>query len=282
MRYVSLVKPGILMGNAITLVGGYCFAVHGRSSSFLPLSLIFALLGMCLVIASGCVFNNFIDRDIDALMERTKHRVSVLGLVPLKSGLCYGVALGIAGLVVLYFLVNPLAAVASMIGWFVYVVAYSLWFKRQSVWGTAVGGVAGAMPIVVGYLAATGQVNWGAWVVFALLFCWQLPHSYAIAIYRQGDYRAASIPVLPLRVSIYNTKCCMMFFVIATLVFAILPYCLGWLNSIYGLIVFAVCAYWLWLSFGGFRAASDVKWARRMFLSSILVMNGLCLAMIVS
>jgi len=278
MRYISLVKPGILMGNAITLVGGYCFAVHEGSSSFDPVCLLFALLGMCLVVASGCVFNNFIDSDIDALMERTKKRVTVLGLVSLRNGMFYAVILAVSGLIILYFLINHLSALVSLFGLFVYVVIYSLYFKRYSVLGTAIGGVAGAIPPVVGYVAVTGHLSFGSFIIFAILFCWQIPHSYAIAIYRKDDYKAAAIPVLPLVVNLFWTKACMALFVVLMALFAVLPYLLGLLGLAYGIFAIAASLLWLWYMFVN-TEVDESLWARKMFVISIMVVNLLCIGM---
>ena len=279
MRYISLVKPGILMGNSVTLLGGFFLAMHGQQ--FQWSSLFWAWLAMSMVIASGCILNNFIDRDIDALMERTQTRPSVTGDVSLASGCWLATALLCLGLVIMWCMVNALACYAATLGWFVYVVLYSLWFKRRSLWGTAIGGVAGAMPPVVGCLAIYNQLNLQVFVWFALLFCWQIPHSYAIALYRDKDYRAANIPVLTWRCSRSVTQLGMLALTAMFSVFVILPYVLGWLNLAYGLIAIAASVLWLTYALFGFWSRDLVLWGRRMFIISLIIINAIVIGMLV-
>lgn len=152
---------------------------------------------MSLVVASGCVFNNYIDRDIDRKMERTKNRVLVKGLISPAVSLVYATLLGIAGFMLLWFGANPLACWLGVMGFVVYVGVYSLYMKRHSVYGTLIGSLSGAAPPVIGYCAVTGEFDSGAAILLAIFSLWQMPHSYAIAIFRFKDYRAANIPVLP-------------------------------------------------------------------------------------
>ncbi|MFN7097387.1 MAG: heme o synthase, partial [Gammaproteobacteria bacterium] len=191
MRFFSILKPGIIFGNIVTVTGGFFLGFQHHLNPWL---LLITWLGMSLVIGSGCVINNFIDRDIDKLMERTKNRVLVLGLMSNQMALLYALGLGILGFAILLFGTNGLTTLVSFIGFFFYVVVYSLLLKRKSTWSTIVGSVAGAVPPVVGYCAVTNQFDIGAVLLFLILFFWQIPHFYAIAIYRLNDYKAASIP----------------------------------------------------------------------------------------
>ncbi len=149
------------------------------------------------MVASGCVFNNYIDRDIDRKMERTKNRVLVKGLISPEASLVYATLLGIAGFMLLWFGANPLACWLGVMGFVVYVGVYSLYMKRHSVYGTLIGSLSGAAPPVIGYCAVTGDFDSGAAILLAIFSLWQMPHSYAIAIFRFKDYQAANIPVLP-------------------------------------------------------------------------------------
>src|SRR3990167_2929530 len=140
-------------------------------------------------------------------MQRTKNRVLVTGLLSPQTAIVYGLLLGIIGLFLLFFQVNCLAGAVAAFGLFIYVIVYSLYAKRYSHAGTLIGAIAGAAPPVIGYCAATkGLFDIAAVIVFSILFFWQIPHSYAIAIYRLRDYSAASIPILPVRKNIYLTK----------------------------------------------------------------------------
>lgn len=225
---------------------------------------------MALVMASGCVFNNCIDRDIDKLMERTKNRASALGLVSVKTMLLYGIVLGVLGTWLLYSKTNLLAVSLGLFGLFVYVGIYTLWMKRHSVFGTFVGSVAGAMPPVMGYCAASNRFDMGAVILFLILCLWQMPHSYAIAIYRKEDYARASIPVLPLKKGIRFTKISMILFTIAFAVVAVMPTIYGYTGIIYLIISLGVGIAWILMALSGLYTQNDALWARKMFLFSII------------
>ena len=279
MNFFSIIKPGIIFGNIITVSGGFFLASHIVEPS---LSLyFFVLMGMSLVMASGCVFNNIIDRDIDGLMERTKDRVLVKGLLSTKIAFVYATLLGLLGLVVLLMTTNLLTASIAVAGWFIYVFLYSLWFKRHSVYGTAIGGLAGAVPPVVGYCALSHQFDRGALIVFLLLFLWQIPHSYAIAIYRRQDYLNANIPVLPLKKGITITKMVMLLFVILCMIVGLMPSLLGYTAYLYFIISLILGIVWLLTAIHGFYHHNHRHWARKMFLFSILYVSLLSVLMIV-
>jgi len=275
-HYLTLTKPGIIFGNAITTLGGFYLAK--APSSFVLLLL--TVVGLSLVIASGCVFNNFFDRDIDSLMERTKQRPSVLGLVSGPQLLFFGFLLGLFGFSVLFFFVNLLSAFMALIGLIFYVVFYTLYFKRSSVWGTAIGSVSGAIPPVVGYCAASGVFNNGALVLFVMLVLWQMPHSYAIAIYRLNDYRAANLPVLPVKKTMQYTKFSMFVYIIAFGVVSLLPTLLGYAGWYYFFVALCLNVYWIYIAAKGFNVTNDYRWAKQVFSFSILIITALCFMMV--
>lgn len=266
MRFISVTKPGIIFGNAVTLCGGYFLGAQNHPHLWVFLT---TLVGMSLVIASGCVLNNLIDRDIDCLMERTKERVLVKGLISAPIAGVYASILAVLGLLLLYFFANPLTAFIALFGLFFYVVVYSLYLKRSR-FGTEVGAVAGAMPPVVGFCAATNTFNLGALSLFLILFFWQMPHSYSIAIYRLRDYAVADIPVLPLRKNIKATKLSMFIYVLIFMLMTMLPCLLGYTGKVYLLIALCLGLVWLLLAGRGFLVKDDRRWARRMFGLSIL------------
>lgn len=266
MRFFSIIKPGIIFGNAVTLCGGYFL---GSQNNFHFLPFLFALIGMSLVIAAGCVLNNCIDRDIDRLMERTKNRPLVTGAISLKTAILYAIALGIVGFAILS-LTNILTVIIALIGIFFYVVVYSLYFKRNSKYGVAVGGISGAVPPVIGYCAATNRFDLGAIILFLILFFWQIPHFYAIAIYRLQDFKAASIPVLPLRKGIAYTKKHMLVFTVIFAIVSLLPTLCGYIGLPYFILALILGLYWIYLAWRGLKANNDIAWSRRMFLFSII------------
>jgi heme o synthase len=279
MRFLSVVKPGIIFGNIVTVCGG--FFLGSEAAIDFPLLLI-TMIGMALVIGSGCVFNNYIDRDIDRLMERTKNRVLVKGLIVPRVALIYATVLGVAGFIVLDLEVNTLTAFLAGIGFFVYVVVYSLGLKRKSTYGTTIGGIAGAIPPVVGYAAVTDRFDTGAVLLFLILFFWQMPHFYAISIYRLQDFSAAALPILPLKKNIHYTKISMLVYTLLFAIVAVLPSFFGYTGLIY--LVTALCLSLIWLGMGlqGFSSKTNHQtWARRMFFFSIINITVLCLMMAV-
>jgi heme o synthase len=273
--YYSLIKPGIVYGNMMTVTAGFFLGTKGAVNY----PLLFAtLLGISLVIASGCLLNNYIDRDVDACMERTKRRMLAWGLVPVKFAIAFAICLGALGALTLLSFTNLLATGTALFGLFVYVVLYSLWLKRRSVYATWVGSIAGAVPPVVGYAAASTRIDAGALFLFAMLSFWQMPHAFAIAIRRLEDYRAALLPVLPLKNGVRGTKIQMLLFVIAFSVATLMLWVLGYVGYGYLLAASVLCLAWFGISLAGYWARDDKQWARMMFLSSITVLLLLCIA----
>ncbi len=273
--YFSLTKPGIIFGNLITATAGFFLASKGHVNLGL---LLVTLSGTSLGIASACVFNNYIDRDIDRKMTRTKNRVLVKRLVPVPNALIFGVVLGLLGFLILVLYINLLTVAIGFIGAFFYVVMYSIW-KRRSIYGTLVGSVSGATPIVVGYTAVTNQFDLGAIILFMILVLWQMPHFYAIAIFRLKDYTAASLPVLPVVKGIYITKIHMLFYISAFIIAASMLTILGYTGYIYLIVVILAGFTWLSLCIKGFKTNNDTLWARKMFKLSLMIITLLCIAM---
>ncbi|MCK2041507.1 heme o synthase [Chromohalobacter sp. TMW 2.2308] len=274
--YVSITKPGIIFGNLISVAGGFFLASQGSVDGVLFLA---TVIGIALVIASGCVFNNYIDRDIDRLMERTQGRVTVQGLISPGITLAYGSVLGMAGFLILWFGTNALATLFALLGFVVYVGLYSLYLKRHSVYGTLVGSLSGAAPPVVGYCAVSGQFDLGA-LTLLLIFClWQMPHSYAIAIFRYQDYRAASIPVLPVTRGVRAAKHHIFWYILAFLVATLMLTLGGYAGYGYFAVAAAMGIYWLVMALRGYRTGDDRVWAKKVFIFSIFTITALSIMM---
>ncbi len=258
----------------ITAAAGFFLASKGHINLWLLLA---TLAGMSLVIASACVINNYIDRDIDALMARTKKRAFVLGLAKPRSAIIYAGILGLCGVLILAVYTNLLTVCVGLVGFIDYVILYGI-FKRRSVHATVVGSISGAMPIVAGYTAVTGRINAGALILFLILVLWQMPHFYAIAIYRLDDYGAANIPVLPIVKGLRVTKLYMLLYIVAFIVATIMLTVSGYTGYVYLAVAVAVGLMWLGVGLKGISADNDKLWARKMFLVSLLVITVLCLA----
>lgn len=271
--YYSLTKPGVLYGNAITAAAGYLLASRGMIEWWLFLAL---CIGSTLVIASACVLNNYLDQDIDKVMARTKKRAIVSGEVSGRNAVIFSIVLGILGLAILIAYTNPLVVAIGVIGFVDYVVLYGMLSKRLSVHGTLVGSISGAMPILAGYCAATGAIDVGAFIVFAILFLWQMPEFYSIAIYRRKEYQKAGVPVISVMNGVENTKhqiiAYTVMFVVASLLLAIL----GYAGSTYLIVMAALGGYWIGLAFQGLKAKHADEWARRMFHFSLVILLVFC------
>ncbi|GBU12136.1 protoheme IX farnesyltransferase [Enterobacterales bacterium] len=275
-QYLQVTKPGIIFGNLISVIGGFLLAAKGSIDFPLFLS---TLVGVSLVVASGCVFNNFIDRDIDRIMERTKNRVLVMGLIPPKTTLVYATILGIVGFALLYLGANPLAMWLAVMGFVVYVGVYSLYMKRKSVYGTLVGSLSGAAPPVIGYCAVTGQFDMGAAILLLIFSLWQMPHSYAIAIFRFKDYQAAGIPVLPVVKGISVAKHHITVYILAFMIATLMLTLSGYAGYKYLIVAAAVSIWWLGMALKGYKAENDIIWARKLFGFSIITIMSLSFMM---
>nr|WP_059391859.1 heme o synthase [Pseudomonas toyotomiensis] len=275
-QYLNLAKPGIVFGNLISVTGGFFLASRGDVNLALYLA---TALGVSLVIASGCVFNNYIDRDIDQKMERTRNRVLAQGLVSPVHAIVYACVLGVAGVAVLYAATNTLAVMLVLMGFVVYVGLYSLWLKRGSVYGTLVGSLSGAAPPVVGYCAVSNEFDAGAAILLLIFSLWQMPHSYAIAIFRFNDYQAANIPVLPVIKGISAAKRQIVLYIAAFVVATLMLTLSGYAGYSYFVVAALSGAYWLWMGVSGYKAVDDRVWARKLFTFSIISITMLSVMM---
>jgi heme o synthase len=268
-EYYRLTKPGIIYGNAINAAAGFAFA-SVLAWVFDLWLLVAVLAGTALIIGSGCVFNNYIDRGIDKHMARTKKRALVNGRISGRNALVYASLLGVAGFTILALWTNWLTVLIGAIGYVDYIVLYG-YFKRKSVHGTLVGAISGATPPVAGNCAVTGQFDSAAFLLFLILMAWQMPHFYAIAMYRSKDYAAAGIPVLPVVKGNQQAKIQILVYVALFTLATILLSTFGYTGLIYMGVMVVLGAYWLQLAVAGFKAPDDNKWARKMFFFSLIV-----------
>lgn len=275
-HFIQITKPGIIFGNVLSVAGGFFLASKGQVDFALFLAVV---IGTSLVVASGCVFNNCIDRDIDHKMERTKNRVMVQGGMSLSLALAYATLLGVVGFGMLYVQANPLAAFCALVGFVVYVGFYSLWLKRKSVHGTLVGSLSGAMPPVIGYCAVSNSFDLAAVTLLVMFSLWQMPHSFAIAIFRFKDYSAANIPVLPVQRGILAAKKQIVLYVLAFVLATLMLTLGGYAGLGYLAVAAAMGLYWLYMAWGGYKAEDDSKWARKVFGFSILLVTALSVMM---
>ncbi|MBP3962299.1 heme o synthase [Paenibacillus lignilyticus] len=277
-EYVALTKPNLVRLNAFAGFGGFWVASKWDIDWLL---LLYMLIGSVLTMASACVINNYWDRELDKKMERTKNRALPTNRLSPTNVLVYGIVLGIAGVTVLFTLVNPISGWLGLLGFFVYVVIYTMWLKRTSTWSTSIGGVSGAMPPVIGYCAVTGVVDEGAWLLFALLFLWQPAHFWSLAIRRVEEYRAAGFPLLPVIKGIHRTKLQMNPYILLLIPTGILFFTYGYVGYAFLIISLLGGVLWLVHTLIGLKAQDNNKWAKTNFIISINYLMIVFLVMIV-
>ena len=191
--YVALTKPDVAFLVLITTAAGYYMGTRGPVNW---LHLLHTVFGTMLIAAGTAALNHYAERDSDRLMRRTASRPLPSGVLKPRQALAYGIALSIGGALYLYFASGALAAglgVATCLG---YLLAYTP-LKKRTVWATFVGAFPGAVPPMIGWVAASGRLDLGAWLLFAILFFWQFPHFHAIAWMYREDYARAGILMLP-------------------------------------------------------------------------------------
>ncbi|KYD04386.1 heme o synthase [Heyndrickxia sporothermodurans] len=277
--FLSLIKIGIVNSNLITTFTGLWLALVFTNQHFLESIhiVILTLLGSALIIAGSCSINNFIDRDIDPIMSRTKSRPTVTGKMSGAKVLTIGFSFIILGTILL-FMTSITAGIIGIIGIFSYVVLYSMWSKRLYVSNTIVGSISGAVPPLIGWAAVDPNLDTIAWVLFLMMFIWQPPHFYALAMKRCEEYRAANIPMLPVVKGFEVTKIHIVIWVACLLP---LPFFLLPLGIAFFIIATLFNIGWLAIGLYGFKMKDDIKWARMMFVYSLNYLTILFVAMVI-
>ncbi|MFD1205879.1 MULTISPECIES: heme o synthase [Sporosarcina] len=277
--FLALIKIGIVNSNLITTFTGVFLAFQFTGISFISNLdlLLFAMLGTGLIIAGAAALNNLIDRDIDPIMSRTKARPTVTGRFNMPAVLAMSLAFIAIGEMLL-FSASTSAGLWGLAGVFSYVVLYSMWSKRKHVSNTVVGSISGAIPPLIGWAAVSPSLGIEAWALFLIMFAWQPPHFYALAMRRTEEYRAANIPMLPVVKGFERTKKSMLCWIL--LLFP-LPFMLSGLGIGFIALATLLNIGWLYLSLKGFKAKEDLKWATSMFVYSLNYMTILFVAMII-
>lgn len=270
--YVLLTKPGIVLGNLLAAVGGFMLAYSALGSNFPWQRLIYFFLSTAFIIASAGIINNYLDRNIDARMERTKRRATVTGVIPISKALALSVLLAVLGFSLLYFKTTTAAFVAGIAGFVCYLVPYGL-AKRHGPYGTLVGSLPGAIPPLAGYLTVSAKLDWVAvWLFLAMVF-WQMPHFYAIAVRRLKDYTAANVPVLPVVKGVRRSKYSSVGYILLFYAAALQLYLLDAINIIYALALFVVTLWWLAVGYSGLiRQQDNTIWGKKFMKVSVKVL----------
>ena len=267
--FLALSKPLIVGLLLITTYGG--LVIGGKAWPSFS-STMWTLLGGALAASGSSALNQYIDRDLDKNMQRTAKRPLADGRLTSAEGLAFGLALSLISYYILASFVNGLAALLSLTGIVYYVVIYSLWLKKATVQNIVIGGGAGAIPPMVGYAAATGHLDWTAWILFAIIFMWTPPHFWALAIVRVKDYERVGVPMMPVVRGELETRRQIFVYTIELVIVTLLLPILNLAGSLYlisslvlgGALIYAAWAVWK-------EGGNKVAWRMYKWSSSYLV-----------
>lgn len=264
---VYLFKGPVLLANVLPVFTGFWLALYFTNSSFMEqLGVLFPLMiGSTLVMGGALVLNNWYDADIDKIMERTVKRPTVTGSIPLRAILNLGIFLTVTGFLMLLF-VSLEATIYAFIGWFTYVILYTMWSKRRYTLNTVIGSVSGAVTPLIGWASIESANHIVPVMLFLLLFIWQMPHTFAIAMRKCEEYRAAKVAMLPVVRGFEITKRHTVIYIACLLP---LPFYLAELGISFIVIATILNVIWLGLSVYGFFTKNDLKWAYMNFLYSV-------------
>jgi protoheme IX farnesyltransferase len=263
--FVALTKPRIIELLLVTTLPTMVVARRGIPSGWLILA---TLVGGALAAGGANAVNMYVDRDIDAVMHRTRKRPLVTGTVSPPEALTFAVVLEAIAFVELWALVNLLSAVLAVSATLFYVFVYTLWLKRTSKQNIVIGGAAGAVPVLVGWSSVTGHLGWAPVVLFALIFVWTPSHFWALAVRYREDYGAANVPMLPAVVGIAQVARQILIYslllVAVSLLFAAVAH-MGWIYTTVAIVAGALYLFYAWQV----RREGSTKSAMRLFKYSI-------------
>jgi protoheme IX farnesyltransferase len=275
--YVTLTKPRIMVLLLITGAGGMIVGAGGLPSAGLALA---ALGGLALACGGASALNHVLDRDIDTHMKRTARRPVASGRVPPERAVEFGLALSALSYVVLTSFVNVLAALLALAGNLFYVLVYTRWLKRSTPQNIVIGGAAGAVPPLVGWAAATGNLSFTALALFLIVFFWTPPHFWALALLIKRDYAEAGIPMLPVVRGERETARSIVLYSVVLVAVTLLPVLGRTLGLVYLLSALALGLLFLALALALQRQTTPAR-ARRLFSYSLAYLALLFVAMAV-
>lgn len=264
--YLALTKLNVVLVMLFTVMVGFLLA-SDLSVDFAKL--FFTLVGVGACAMSGAVLNHLVDRYRDTQMQRTKRRPVASGKVSAESAFIFSMGLLFLGSIVLYSQTNVLTAILSVASMFAYGVVYSLWLKPATPQNITVGGLAGAMPPLLGYTAVTGQMGPEALLWVLIIFTWTPPHFWALAIYKKEDYEKAEVPMMPVTHGIEFTAFQAWLYCLLLCVVSVIPVLIGSQGFIYLVMVTAINAKFTWLTYKMWCQPSNPN-ARKTFRYSIV------------
>lgn len=240
--FFALLKPRVMSLVVFTAFVGLIIA----PGTIHPLMGAVAIL--CIAVGAGAsgALNMWYDADIDAVMTRTAKRPIPAGKVTRSEALAFGLVLSAFSVMTLGLLVNWFAGALLAFTIFFYAVIYTMWLKRSTPQNIVIGGAAGAFPPMIGWACVTGSVSWDSAVLFLIIFLWTPPHFWALALFKQGDYGKAGIPMLPNVAGVRSTQNHILAYAVITAIVGVLPYVMGFAGVIYGLVSLGLGVGFIW------------------------------------
>ena len=235
--YINLMKPRVMSLVVFTAFVGYYNAAPVLGNSINPFLALIGIFAIALGAGASGVLNQWYDKDIDVLMDRTKNRPIASGKIQPSEALSFGIITSILSIIILGLSVNWLAASLLAFTIFFYAVVYTMWLKRHTVQNIVIGGAAGAFPPVIGHICATGSIGLEALILFLIIFLWTPPHFWALALVNKSDYRAAKIPMLPIIYGDITTRKNIFIYSLLLMPCAYLPWILNYSGNFYMIVV---------------------------------------------
>lgn len=271
MDLKSLVKGIVLIANVLPILSGFWLALYFTDASFTMYwdRFFYMIIGGTLLMAGALMLNNWYEVDLDEHMTRTQERPTVTGNISLKAVLTAGIVSSLLGIILL-FMTTVEAGVYGIIGWFTYVVLYTFWTKRKYTLNTVIGSVSGAVTPLIGWAVITSAYHIVPIILSLILFIWQIPHTFAVAMRRHDEYKAANVPMLPVVYGFDMTKRQIAIYIACLLP---LPFFLTSLGAFFVAAVTVLNIAWLVIATQGVFSKKNKQYANTMFYSSLTYMT---------
>lgn len=275
----SLLKGIVLLANVLPVLAGFWLAIYFTDATLIHHIdvLLLTMIGSTLIVAGALMLNNWYEVDLDREMLRTKQRPTVTGNFSMQTVFWAGIISSVVGIILLLFTTLE-ASIYGILGWFTYVVLYTFWSKRRFTINTVIGSISGAFTPLIGWAAIAPAYHIVPISLFLILFIWQIPHTFSIAIRRYEEYKNAGVPMLPVVAGFEITKRQTVIYIISLLPF---PFLLASLGSAFVFIASFLTVFWVIIGVRGFVMKDDLKWANMNFYFSLTYLAIVLLTMMI-
>jgi len=273
--YFMLMKPRVM---SLVVFTAFCGIIMAPGNIH-PIIAFASILCTTLGAGSSAAINMWYDRDIDAVMKRTQKRPIITGAIEADEALAFGVITGVISVILMALCVNIISASLLALTILYYVFIYTIWLKRTSVQNVVIGGAAGALPPMIGWASVSGDISWQSFTLFAIIFMWTPPHSWALALFRVQDYRDCSVPMMPVIKGEAYTKKQILLYSILMVITTLAPYFLGMAGLVYLLVALISGLIFVYYAAMLFKDDNHAR-AKKLFWYSILYLFAIFLTLI--